>query len=210
MGNRFNQRWLGTRIKHQTGPVTPKIYDKFSLLLRIEVIVNDVTFFNQRREVAHRDGSTSVEWTLMQKSIYSLPTLQETLQAVNQHYLKAISTIEIPQLNVQKLNQLTQTQVEGNHRYKSFHLLTEEGSSLFRLLLSGDFAIRGLTNSQLCAQLGGKSSAQISHLLKRLRLHGLLTKVAHSYRCYLSDFGRQVAALVLTLHSTVCIPLLAR
>lgn len=210
MGNRFNQRWLGTRIKHQMGPVTLKLYDKFSLLLRIEVTVNDVTFFNQRREVTHRDGSTSIEWTLMQKSIYSLPALQETLQAVNQRYLKAISEIDTPQLGVKKLNQLTQTQVVGNHRYKGFHLLTEEDSSLFRLLLSGDFAIHGLTNSQLRAQLGEKSSAQISHLLKRLRLHGLLTKVTHSYRYYLSDFGRQVAALVLTLHSTVCIPLLAR
>ena len=210
MGNRFNQRWLGTRIKHQMGPVTLKLYDKFSLLLRIEVTVNDVTFFNQRREVTHRDGTTSIEWTLMQKSIYSLPALQETLQAVNQRYLKAISEIDTPQLGLKKLNQLTQTQVEGNHRYKGFHLLTEEDSSLFRLLLSGDFAIRGLTNAQLRAQLGEKSSSQISHLLKRLRLHGLLTKVAHSYRYYLSDFGRQVAALVLTLHSTVCIPLLAR
>lgn len=210
MGNRFNQRWLGTRIKHQMGPVTLKLYDKFSLLLRIEVTVNDVTFFNQRREVTHRDGTTSIEWTLMQKSIYSLPALQETLQAVNQRYLKAISEIDTPQLGLNKLNQLTQTQVEGNHRYKGFHLLTEEDSSLFRLLLSGDFAIRGLTNAQLRAQLGEKSSSQISHLLKRLRLHGLLTKVAHSYRYYLSDFGRQVAALVLTLHSTVCIPLLAR
>jgi hypothetical protein len=210
MGNRFNQRWLGTRLKHQMGPVTLKLYDKFSLVLRIEVTVNDVTFFNQRREVTHRDGTTSLEWTLMQKSIYSLPALQEALQAVNQRYLKAISEIDTPQLGVQKLNQLTQTLLEGNHRYKGFHLLTEEDASLFRLLLAGDFAIRGLTNAQLRARLNGKSSAQISHLLKRLRLHGLLTKVSHSYRYYLSDFGRQVAALVLTLHSSVCIPLLAR
>lgn len=210
MGNRFNQRWLGTRLKHQMGPVTLKLYDKFSLVLRIEVTVNDVTFFNQRREVTHRDGTTSLEWTLMQKSIYSLPALQEALQAVNQRYLKAISEIDTPQLGVQKLNQLTQTLLEGNHRYKGFHLLTEEDASLFRLLLAGDFSIRGLTNAQLRARLDGKSSSQISHLLKRLRLHGLLTKLSHSYRYYLSDFGRQVAALVLTLHSSVCIPLLAR
>jgi hypothetical protein len=36
MGNRFNRRWLGTRIKHTMGPVTIKMYDKFSLILRIE------------------------------------------------------------------------------------------------------------------------------------------------------------------------------
>lgn len=209
MGNRFNRRWLGTRLKHQMGPVTLKLYDKFSLVLRIEVTVNDVSFFNQRREVKHRDGTTSIEWTTMKKSIYSLRPLQEALRAVNQRYLKFISEIDTPHLGVKKLDQLTQTHVENQHRYKGFQLLSEEDSALFRLLLSGDFVINGITNRRLRASLPGKSIAQVSHLLKRLRVHGLLTKVRRSYKYYLSDFGRQVAALVLTLRSTVIIPALA-
>jgi hypothetical protein len=210
LGNRFNQRWLGTRLKHQMGPVTLKLYDKFSLLLRIEVTVNDVAFFDQRREIHHRDGTTTVEWSKMRKSIYSLRPLQETLQAVNQRYLKFLSEIDTPHLGVKKLDHLTQTQVEHNHRYKGFHLLSEEDSSLFRLLLSGDFAINGITNRRLRTCLPDKSIAQISHLLKRLRVHGLLTKVKRTYRYYLSDLGRQVAAFVLTLRSVVIIPTLAR
>lgn len=210
MGNRFNQRWLGTRLKHQMGPVTLKLYDKFSLVLRIEVTVNEVAFFDQRREVKHRDGTTSIEWTTMKKSIYSLRPLQETLRTVNQRYLKFISEIDTPQLGVQKLDQLTQTQVDHNHRFKGFHLLSEEDAALFRLLLSGDFVINGITNRRLRDHLPGKSMAQISHLLKRLRVHGLLTKVQRTYRYYLSDLGRQVAALVLTLRSLVIIPALAR
>lgn len=210
LGNRFNQRWLGTRLKHQMGPVTLKLYDKFSLVLRIEVTVNDVSFFDQRREVKHRDGTTAIEWTTMKKSIYSLRPLQATLHTVNQRYLKFISEIDTPHLGVKKLDQLTQTHVENNHRYKGFHLLSEEDSSLFRLLLCGDFVINGITNRRLRTGLPGKSIAQISHLLKRLRVHGLLTKVKRSYKYYLSDLGRQVAALVLTLRSTVIIPALAR
>ena len=54
MGNRFNVRWLGTRIKHQMGPVTIKMYDKFNVVLRIETTVNDVSFFKQYRRVHHR------------------------------------------------------------------------------------------------------------------------------------------------------------
>lgn len=209
MGNRLTTRWLGTRLKHQMGPVTLKLYDKFSRILRIEVTVNDVPFFDQRREVKHRDGTTSIEWTTMKKSIYSLPPLQETLRAVNQRYLKFISQIDTPHLGVKKLDQLTQTQVDKQHRYKGFHLLSEEDSSLFQLLLSGDFVIHGITNQRLRTRLPGKSVTQISHLLKRLRVHGLLTKVNRAYRYYLSDFGRQVAALVLTLRTTVIIPALA-
>ncbi len=44
MGNRFDVRWLGRRLKHQMGPVSIKLYDKFNIVLRIETPVNDVSF----------------------------------------------------------------------------------------------------------------------------------------------------------------------
>ena len=57
MGNNFNTRILGTRIKHQMGAVSIKMYDKFSLVLRIETTVNDVSQFRLYREVEQRDGT---------------------------------------------------------------------------------------------------------------------------------------------------------
>ena len=50
MGNNFNVRLLGTRIRHRMGPVSIKMYDKLALILRIEVTVNDVSFFQHRRK----------------------------------------------------------------------------------------------------------------------------------------------------------------
>jgi hypothetical protein len=35
MGNRFNVRIEGTRIKHTMGPCSLKLYDKFSLMPRL-------------------------------------------------------------------------------------------------------------------------------------------------------------------------------
>jgi hypothetical protein len=43
MGNNFNTRILGTRIKHQMGEVSIKMYDKFGIMLRIETTTNDVS-----------------------------------------------------------------------------------------------------------------------------------------------------------------------
>jgi hypothetical protein len=43
MGNNFNTRILGTRIKHQMGEVAIKMYDKFGIVLRIETITNERT-----------------------------------------------------------------------------------------------------------------------------------------------------------------------
>ena len=61
-GNRYNIRIEGTRIKHTMGPVSLKLYDKFSLILRIETTVNDLTFFKHYREVEHRDGTKETKW----------------------------------------------------------------------------------------------------------------------------------------------------
>src|SRR3954447_3049589 len=96
MGNRFNIRIEGMRIKHTMGPVSIKLYDKFSLILRIETTVNDLSFFKHYRQVEHRDGSRETKWACMQKTIYSLPALRELLEAANRRYLEFLSAVEDP------------------------------------------------------------------------------------------------------------------
>lgn len=209
MGNRFNKRWLGRRIKHQMGPVSIKLYDKFSIVLRIETTVNDVSFFPHYRQVPHRDGTTTTKYAPMKKTIYSLPPLAETLQAANRRYLKFISAIETPEAGVEQLHKLTETKQENNHRYKGFNLLCEEDSSLLRLLLSGEFVISGFANGDLHAHLNHKNSGQITRLLKRLRIHGLIKRAGKRYRYYLTDIGCRVATLALKLREMVVIPTLA-
>lgn len=209
MGNRFNVRWLGSRIKHQMGPVSIKMYDKFNIVLRIETTVNDVSFFKQYRQVHHRDGSTTTKWAPMKKTIYSLPALREVLLAANQRYLKFISEVETPEVGVEKLHQLAETKVENDRRYKGFNLFSEEDTSLFRSLLRGEFTISGFTNKALRQLLPHRNSGQISRLLKRLRVHGLIKKVGKRYKYYLTDFGRQVALMALKLREMVVIPGLA-
>jgi hypothetical protein len=209
MGNRFNVRWLGRRIKHQMGPVTIKMYDKFNIVLRIETTVNDVSFFQHYRQVHHRDGTTTTQWASMKKTIYSLPALQEVLLAANRRYLKFISDIETPDVGLQKLHQLTETQIENDRRYKGFNLLAEEDASFFRTLMRGEFFISGFTNRSLRQHLPDKNSGQVTRLLRRLRAHGLIKKVGRRYKYYLTEFGRQVILMTLKLRELVIIPELA-
>lgn len=210
MGNRFNKRVLGTRIKHTMHPVAIKMYDKFGFILRIEVTVNDVSFFKQHRDVQHRDGTHEMKNAPMKKSIYSLPALQEQLLAANQRYVKFISAIETPEVGVQRLNQLSQTQTDNDRTYKGFNLFAEEDAVVCRLLLRGEFTIYGLTNRTVRALLPEKNTGQVSRLLKRLRVHGVLKKVGRCYKYYLTDFGRQVATMALKLRAMVVIPSFAR
>jgi hypothetical protein len=209
MGNRFNKRWLGTRIKHQMGPVSLKMYDKFQFILRIETTVNNVSFFKHYRHVQHRDGTTTLKWAPMKKTIHSLPALQESLSAANQRYLKFISSIATPQVGVEKLHQLAETITENNHRHKGFNLFSEEDTALFRALLQGEFFISGFTNKQLRQYFSHKSASQMTRLLNRLRTHHIIKKVGKRYKYYLTDFGRQSATMALKLRHLVVIPELA-
>ncbi|MFZ4802837.1 MAG: MarR family transcriptional regulator [Chlorobium sp.] len=210
MGNRFNKRWLGTRIKHQMGPVSIKMYDKFSFILRIETTVNNVSFFKHYRQVQHRDGTATTKWAPMKKTIYSLPALREVLSAANQRYLKLISSIATPEVSVEKLQHLAETKTENNHRYKGFNLFSEEDTCLFRALSQGEFAISGFTNKQLRQYFTKKSANQITRLINRLRAHGIIKKVGKCYKYYLTDLGRQWTTTALKLREIVVIPILAQ
>jgi hypothetical protein len=53
------------------------------------------------------------------------------------------------------------------------------------------------------------ASGQVSRLLKRLRLHGIIKKVGHTYKYYLTEFGKHVTIAGLKLRELVLIPHLA-
>ena len=100
-------------------------------------------------------------------------------------YLKFIPEVETSEVGREKLHQLAETKVENDRRYKGFNLLLEEDASLPRLLLRGKFAISGFANKTLRQYLPHKNSGQITRLLKRLRVHGIIKKVGRRYKYYL-------------------------
>ena len=209
MGNRFNIRIEGTRIKHTMGPVSLKLYDKFGLILRIETTVNDLTFFKHYREVEHRDGTQETKWASMQKTIYSLPALRETLAAANRRYLEFLSAIEDPRNSRDKLDKLSQSVQNEGRSYPRFNLFDADDEALFSTIARGEFNISGMQNKTLRRFLPDTSSGQMSRLLKRLRVHGLIKKVGHTYKYYLTRFGKTVITTGLKLRELVIIPQLA-
>jgi hypothetical protein len=208
-GNRYNIRIEGTRIKHTMGPVSLKLYDKFSLILRIETTVNDLTFFRHYREVEHRDGTRETKWTSMQKTIYSLPALRELLEAANRRYLEFLSTLEDPRNGRDKLDKLSQPVTQAGRSYPGFNLFDIDDDALFQAILRGEFNINGLQNKSLRRFLPYLNSGQVSRLLKRLRVHGIIKKVARGYKYYVTAFGKDILTAGLKLRELVIIPQLA-
>ena len=209
LGNDFHTRIEGTRIKHHMGPVCLKLYDKYGLILRLETTTNDVSFFSHYRTVEHKDGTQETKFAPMKKTLYSLAPLREVALAANRRYLDFLSQLPDPTVGLKKVEQLSEPVVYNARTYRGFNLFDEDDLTLLRTLLRGEFALSGVRNAWLRRVLPARTGAQVSRLLKRLHLHGLLKKVAHSYKYHLTSLGKEVAVSALKLRELVVIPSLA-
>ena len=209
MGNRYNLRIEGTRVRHSMGKSSIKMYDKFGRILRIETTTVDVTFFKHYREVEQQDGTTAMKFAPMKKTIYSLGALREVLTAANRRYLEFLSSINDPSQGIHKLQHLSQTVHEEARSYRGFNFFDSQDEFLFQVIARGEFNISGFHNRRLRELLPRLNSGQVSRILKRLRSHGLIKKTSHSYKYYLTAVGRQVIALGLRMKNLLLIPQLA-
>jgi hypothetical protein len=206
-GNRFETRIQGTCINHHMAEVSIKMYDKGGRILRIETTANDVTFFKHYRKVEHRDGSWEMKTAALKKSIYSLPVLRDLMWASNRRYLEFISTLDDPTSGLRDLEKIARPVREGERSLPGFNLFDGEDLDLFLALVRGEFNISGVCNRNL-RELLDKNGHQVSRLIKKLRVHGLIKKVGHCYKYYLTVLGRRVTAMALRLREMVIIPAL--
>lgn len=209
LGGDFHTRVEGTRLKHHMGPASIKLYDTQALVLRIETTVNDVSFFRHHRKVEHRDGTTETKLAPMQKTIYSLGPLRELLLAANRRYLAFLSDLADPAAGVRQAERLAEPARHDDRSYRGFNLLGADDLALFVALTRGEGQISGFRNATLRRHLPGLSGAQVSRLLKRLHAHGLIRKVGHAYKYYLTNAGQRVVLTALKLRELVVVPSLA-
>jgi hypothetical protein len=197
----------GTRVRHSLGRQSLKMYDKGGRVLRIEATSNDITFFRHYRKIVSRDGREEYKVAPLKKCIYSLSDVVELLSQACGRYLDFIGTLEDHTPQRHDIHQISRTVRDRKDRtWRGFNLFLKEDQRVLLALLRGEFAIHGLSNKRLRTLLSDKSSAQINRILRRLRKHGLLKKVGHSYRYYLSAIGRRLIIAARKLMEYVIIP----
>ena len=210
IGNDFNTRIEGTRVKHRMGPTSIKTYDKAGIILRIETTTNDPSWFKHYRTVAHRDGTSSHELAPLKKNIYSLHDLRQLAVAANRRYLEFLSSIDDPTVAIETVRRVSEKVHETGRAYSGFNFFSEHDVNLFEIILRGEHTIQGFRNAHLREHMPDKSPGQISRMLKRLRSHGLIKKVGRTYKYYVTASGQTVISTGLKLKNIVLIPELAR
>jgi hypothetical protein len=206
IGNNYNIRIEGSRIKHTMGKSSIKMYDKFSKILRIETTTNDVSFFKHYREVEHRDGSKSMQYATLKKNIYSLTLLASLFKASNKRYLEFISAFDNKEAGRKRLDKITKPKQENNRNYKGFNLFAKNDLSLLLTVLRGEYNISGFRNKDIRLRLPEFNTCKISRLIKRLKVFGLIKKAGKTYKYYLTRLGKELIITAEKLKEILLIP----
>ena len=187
------------RIKHRMGETSIKMYDKFGQVLRIETTTYNTTNFTHYRSVEHRDGTKSSKLAPVKKSIYSLKPLAQIMLGCNKRYLDYIAAFEVPMKGKKRLIKIANSKKEKDRNYKGFNFFDKNDEKLFKIIANGNFILRGFRNKDIRKLLTDKSVGQISRLIKRLRVHGLIKKAGKTYKYYLTTLGRTAIATALNV-----------
>ena len=210
IGNDLSTRIQGTRIRHSMGPASLKLYDKFGLIARVECTVNDVTFFKHHRWVEQRNGKSVFKLAPLRKSIYSLHDLHSLMQAANDRYFAFMACIDNPDAGQRALAKMAAPAKTKGRSLRGFNLFLDPDYHLFLTLARGEWEVSGFRAADLRAHIAGLSPGRASYLLKRLRTHGLIKKVANRYKYYLTKLGRRVLVTALVIREYFVQPTLVR
>jgi hypothetical protein len=207
-----DDRWFGTRIKHRMKTNWLKMYDKFGRILRVETVINSPKEFWVYRTRPHRDGTTTVGYYPMTKSVASLVDYQEQALACNRRYLDALAVVDDPAPAYLELRQLTEAKVVDGRSYAGFNPARRDDVRLFKAVLDGDHIARGFRNGDIREPLFGRllkptqqrrASAAVGRLLKRLHVRHLVAKIPRTRRWRVTEHGRHLLGRVVQLYYPV-------
>jgi len=193
----------GMRVKHKVGRNSVKLYNKQGSVLRTETTIHDPRGLKVYRgtEQAPEDK----KWRVVRKGVADLYRVAEIGERSNQRYLSFVSQVEAPG----KLGQVMapvcrRVKVKGKP-YRGLRPMEAGDRALLLATGQGQWSIRGFTNGELRATLGGprnhdareirRQRGRMSRQLALLRAHGILKRVSGTRRWILTAKGRQIVTL---------------
>ena len=145
----------------------------------------------------------------MKKTIYSLIDLREVLAGCNRRYLEFLSAIEDTSSGQRDLVRLSEPQQDGDRTIKGLNFFRRTEQRLLRALQRPEFNIHGMRRADLKRYVDELSDSALSRQLRRMRFLGLIKRVAHTYRYYLTRLGRAAIAAACSLTQFTIVPALA-
>jgi hypothetical protein len=197
----------GTCVKHQVLNNLLKMYDKFGLLLRIETLLRNLRDFKVYR-AREGDPEGAKEYLRMRQGVADVHGRAEVSRKINERYAASLATVaeKVPLGELTK--ELGQRVQWKGRSVRALNPLAEEDVALLEAVSRGEFVISGFRNRDireiLCGADGAETAAErkrqaarVTRLLRLLRGHGLIGKIAKTHRYQLTDKGRNSLSALL-------------
>jgi hypothetical protein len=204
----LKQRPEGVRLRHSVNANSIKLYDKQSLILRVETTINDPKQFKVYR-ASENDPEQVLKWRPLRFGVADLWRRAQVSQAANRRYLEALASTTGKTPLYQEALGVCQSIVLKGQRYRALNPWNEKDGALLQAINRGEFRLNGLRNRDLRALLYPKTTnaklqhrqaAAITRRLALLRAHGILQKVSGTHRYQLTKTGQRILTALLAAH----------
>ena len=203
----LKKRPEGWRAKHTMKRNSLKLYDKASVL-RVETTINNPSEF----KICRQTDTGLQRWAPMRKGVSNLYRYAEVGQQANHRYLEHLAHAKLKSKAIPYLDDLCRSHTQNGKRCARFNPLQEADRHLFAAVLSGEFALNGFRNRDLCAMLYSQPATsdketkqrctRLSRQIAKLRGHGLIAKVKDARLYRITKLGSQVLFAVLSFYQT--------
>lgn len=189
----------GVRVKHTLNGNSIKMYDKQGSVLRVETTINDARDMKvYRRKEGDKTGDK--RWLRMRKGVADLRRRAQISQAANERYLHSLASVDDPKTLGERVQRLCQPVRFHKCQARALNPMGIEDLRLLEAIRRGEFVINGFRNRDLRAVLfptragdadeEHRRAAKTTRLLRLLRAHRLIRKVAGTHRYTLADDAR--------------------
>ena len=203
---KYRRRAEGECIKFTIDNNWLKLYQKLLWILRIETVINFAKFFPVMR-TADGQGAPSKRMRPLRKSICDLGLRANVSQAANKRLLDNLSVVAEPTRVKDLVDRITAPTELSGRRVRAIQPWSTNDLSLLAAVANGEFVLHGFRNRDLVSRLyreptkddaeRKRRSARVSRLLRLLRAHGLIEKVARTHRHQITKNGNSVIAAIL-------------
>ena len=203
----LRRRYEGLRVKHWKNHNSVKMYNKSGSILRIETTINKTRDFKVYR---HPDDDTRrpASWQKMRKGVGDLHRRCQVSDQCNERYGDALASAQVEEKLKEVVSPACNRIKKAGKSYRGLNPWQQQDYKLLTFLAKGENALSGFRNKDLRKWLYPKSdkfekqeqrkySSRTTRLIKLLRVHGLVKKVAKENRYMLTAKGQKFASAII-------------
>lgn len=204
----YRRRYEGIRVKHFKNRNSIKVYNKSGSILRIETTIINTREFKVFRH-PDDDKNRPASWQKMRKGVSDLYRRCEVSDKCNERYADELASAQVEEKLKEVVSPACNRIKKNGRTYRGLNPWQQQDYRLLTFLAGGENTIGGFRNKDLRKWLYPESEklenqerkkycCRTTRLIKLLRVHGLIKKVAKENRYMLTAKGQKFACSLIT------------